>query len=275
MTYGGVRDLPQHSTGPKSTLDAIYSATSAAGYEAMEGGDPELCREHGLELLGSGVVPVPADAEAFVARWKEEGAVAATCIAGYGFESDGEIDSLALKILELSNNYQLPVYIETHRGSITQDSWRTVQLSQRVPQVRFNGDFSHWFTGQEMLHGDFAARLERLAPVFERIRSLHGRIGNRCCMQVDIGDDLEHESIQYFRNFWTLAMKGFLNSSELVKDLWFCPELLGREYRYAHVHSDIHGQFVEDGDRWTQAKVLVQLARRCFEELVGSDTVIA
>jgi hypothetical protein len=266
MTYGSAKDLPPRSTGPRATADAIHFATSQAGYDAMQGGDAQLCRAHGLQLLGSGVVPAVADAEAFVAHWKQQGAVSATCIAGYGFESDAEMDALAWEIIELSNNYQLPIYIETHRASITQDAWRTVQLAHRVPQVRFTGDFSHWFTGQEMLYGDFTARLNRLTSVFERVRFLHGRIGSRCCMQVNIGENLQHESVQYFRNFWILAMRGFLNADDSGRDLWFCPELLGPEYQYAHVYPSAHGQPEEDGDRWLQAKLLVRLAKECFEE---------
>jgi hypothetical protein len=42
----------------------------------------------------------------------------------------------------------MPVYIETHRASIMQDAWRTTELIRRIPQVRFNGDFSHWLRGR-------------------------------------------------------------------------------------------------------------------------------
>jgi hypothetical protein len=268
MTYGTVKDLPAHTSGPRGTLDAIYAATSAAGYEAMQGGDPELCRAHGLALLGCGVVPGLADVEPFVAQWKQHGALSATCIAGYGFESDAEIDALAAKILDLSNDYDLPVYVETHRASVTQDAWRTIQLARRVPHIRFNGDFSHWFTGQEMPYGDFDKRLHRLAAVFERVRFLHGRIGSRCCMQVDIGENLEHESVKYFRAFWTRAMQGFLSAVDGGDDLWFCPELLGTEYRYAQVYLTADGRTEEFGDRWTQASLLVRIAKECFQEAV-------
>jgi hypothetical protein len=266
MAFGGVQDLPIHSAGPRSSLDDIYAATAEAGYEAMQSGDAQLCRSHGLELLGSGVIPSLSDAEAFVSHWKELGAKAATCIVGYGFESDSEIDELAGRIVELSSIYELPVYIETHRGSITQDVWRTTQLACRLPQVRFNGDFSHWFTGQEMLYGDMTARLDRLTPVFERIRFLHGRIGNRCCMQVDLGEDLQHDSVPHFRNLWVRAMQGFLAAADSGNELWFCPELLGTEFHYAQVSPTASGQLVEVGDRWLQAQALVRLAKECFQE---------
>ncbi len=266
MVVGGVQDLPEYSLGPRGSLREIYARTADAGYEAMQGGDPELCRAFGLKLLGSGVIPTPREAEAFVAHWKRSGALAATAIVGFGFESDMEMDELAGCITDLSATYGLPVYIETHRGSITQDAWRTVQLAQRVPQVRFNGDFSHWFTGQEMLYGDTQERFARLSPVFERTRFLHGRIGDRCCMQVDLGVDLSHDSVPYFRDLWIRAMSGFLEAPDSGPDLWFCPELLGTEFQYAQVMPAASGINVEFGDRWLQAQLLVSLARECFEE---------
>ena len=266
MTLGNAQDLPDHSSGPRPPLDDIYSATARAGYAAMQGGDRELCQAHGLAVIGSGIIPGVSDVEPFVARWKQLGAISATCIAGYGFESDSETDALVGKILEVAQSYQLAVFIETHRASITQDAWRTAQLTSRIPHVRFNGDFSHWFTGQEMLYGDFNERLARLAPVFDRVRFLHGRIGARGCVQVDIGEQAAHTSVPYFRKLWTRAMEGFLRAEDAGPDLWFCPELLGTEYGYAHLTRASDGRLVEDGDRWEQAKLLVSIAQNCFAE---------
>ena len=275
LTYNSVADLPPHSRGPRKNVETIYAAVAEAGYEAMQGGDAHLCRAYGLELLGIGVIPALQDVEPWIRSWKEQGAIAATCIAGYGYESDAEIDSLAESIMQLARSYQLPVFIETHRASITQDAWRTIQLTRRMPGVRFNGDFSHWFTGQEMPYGDFTARLDRLAPVFDRVRFLHGRIGNRCCMQVDIGEGTEHPSIPYFQSFWTRSMQAFLNAPDSGRDLWFCPELLGTEYQYAHTVRTESGSVTEEGNRWIQSAVLVRLARQCFGQVTAPSKAVA
>lgn len=259
-------DLPAHSKGHQKDIEGIYSAAAKTGYEGMQGGNPHLCKEYGLQVLGCGVIPTSREIEPFVVNWKSQGAAAATCIVGYGYECDAEVDALAQQITDMARQYKLPTYIETHRASITQDAWRTTRLVERVPDVRLNGDFSHWFTGQEMAHGDFAIRLARLSPIFERVRFLHGRIGNRCCMQVDIGDGVGHPSIPYFRSFWIRSMLGFLKATDSGDDLWFCPELLGTEYQYAHVVHTLSGQSVEEGDRWTQSTVLVGMAKTCFAE---------
>ena len=63
-----------------------------------------------------------------------------------------------------------------------------MQFLKRFPELEFNGDFSHWYTGTEMVYGGFENKMEFFRPVLGRIGFLHGRIGNPGCMQVDIGD---------------------------------------------------------------------------------------
>ena len=79
-------------------------------------------------------------------------------------------------VLDGSEKHWLPIYAEMHRATIFQDNWRTVQFVRRFPELRFNGDFSHWYTGSEMAYGGFENKLRFIAPVLERIRFVHGCI---------------------------------------------------------------------------------------------------
>src|SRR4029079_18276957 len=126
-----------------------------------------------------------------------------TLHVGWGMEDDVEIDRVVGDIINASTKYDLPLYIETHRATITQDLWRTVQIAKRFPDVRFNGDFSHWYTGLEMVYGGIEKKLACAAPVFERVRFVHGRIGNPGSMQVDIGDGTNRPYVEHFKDMWT------------------------------------------------------------------------
>jgi sugar phosphate isomerase/epimerase len=152
----------------------------------MQGGEPGPCHVAGLQLFGNGVVCTAANARTFADRWKSRGAVAANSIAGFGYESDEESDEIARAVLAASRETGMSLYLEIHRSSITQDSWLCLQLAERNPDLRFNLDFSHWYTGQQMSYGDFEHRLELLRPVLAKVRLLYGRIGNSCCMQVGL-----------------------------------------------------------------------------------------
>ena len=99
-------------------------------------------------------INAPTEADAIAARHAERGDRCLTVHAGWGLEDNDEVFRLVEAILTASEKYRLPIFIETHRATITQDIWRTVQITRRFPEVRFNGDFSHYYCGLELVYGD-------------------------------------------------------------------------------------------------------------------------
>jgi sugar phosphate isomerase/epimerase len=106
-----------------------------------------------LGKAGLGRVNRPADADSLAARFRDEGLECATLHVGWGMEDDDEAARLIDAVLNASVRYDVPLYVETHRATIFQDLWRAVQFVARFPELRFNGDFSHWYTGLEMVYG--------------------------------------------------------------------------------------------------------------------------
>jgi len=259
----GFIDLPRWSLGWQPSESHYYIRVKEAGFEAVQGGNAELCRENGLLLMGNGVIRKRQDAVAFVGNWAEQGAVLATCIAGDGFESDEESDALVNAIAEAAERFSLPVFIETHRASLMQDIWRTLRLLERHPTLRINADFSHWFTGLEMPALEWEVQLERLRPVMDRISFLHGRVGDRCCMQIALHGNAESPHLRPFEDLW---LQSFLRQSKQKhEEMWFVPELLGTMYEYARTFENR-----EEGDRWQDALLLRDVATACFKAAADS-----
>ena len=152
----------------------------------------------------------PAEAGPLAKEAHDAGLECLTLHVGWGTEGDEEAAALIGAVLEASAKYSIPLYPETHRATIFQDPWRTVQFLARFPSLEFNGDFSHWYTGTEMVYGGFENKLEFIRPVLGRIGFMHGRIGNPCCMQVGIGDgsDSEGPYVGHFRALWTEVVSG-------------------------------------------------------------------
>ncbi len=252
----------------RSTMESIHEA----GYDGLQAGDHlsretlNACARLNLIVSGSGRVNLPHEADPLTAKFVDCGFVNATLHVGWGMEDDATANALIEAVLQASEKYKLPLYIETHRATIFQDMWRTVQFLHRYPELRINGDFSHWYTGQELVYGGFDNKFRFLAPAFERVRFLHGRIGNPGCMQVDIGyGNVEGQPfVGHFKKLWTESMRAFVQSAVNGDYLCFVPELLAGGIYYARLVRDADGKLREEGDRWEQSLVLRRIARECF-----------
>jgi len=228
-------------------------------------------------------INTPGDADAIAAGHALRGDVCLTVHAGWGIEDDDEVFRLVEAILVASDQHRLPVFIETHRATITQDIWRTVQITRKFPEVRFNADFSHYYCGQELVYGNWDDKLAFMAPIFERVGFIHGRIASPGCMQVPIGHDINsrppqaHGTIDYlihFKELWTRAMVGFLKSALSGDVLIFAPELLPGTHYYARLFPNASGQMVEESDRYEQALLYKDLACACFAEALSLSSAV-
>ncbi len=243
-----------------------FSDIREAGYHGVQFASPaspsdlRTCRDLGLEFAASGRINQFENTKPLAEQWAGDGFVCATLHVGWGLENEAEAFRLIESVLTASTTYKIPLYVETHRATIFQDMWRTVQFVRQFPEIRFNGDFSHWYTGQEMVYGGFEKKLEFIRPVLERVRFIHGRIGNPGCIQVavDPAQTPEPEYVTHFRQLWTAC---FEHGARI-----FAPELLAPAIFYARTFPNAQGAFVEESDRWQQSLVLCQIADQCFTD---------
>ncbi|MGB6746277.1 MAG: hypothetical protein WBE38_21685 [Terracidiphilus sp.] len=252
-------------------------AIREAGYDGVQFIHPiaqalkDEAQRMGLGVCGSGRVNTSAEAAPLAEEAKLAGLECLTLHVGWGMEDEDEAAALISAVLEASAKYSIPLYPETHRATIFQDPWRTLQFLKRFPSIEFNGDFSHWYTGTEMVYGGFENKLTFIRPVLERVRFIHGRIGNAGCMQVNIGDGSvsEQSYVAHFRALWTASFAGFLARRPATESICFTPELLAPSIYYART---FEGR--EESDRWQQSLVLVRMARECFNEAIAFSELV-
>lgn len=258
-------------------LDGLpaYDRLMKDGFEGVQvtSGMPPGPEAH-IQYCGLDRINTPYEADDVAARHAARGDQCITVHVGWGLEDDDEVDRLIEAVLAASEKYQLPIFIETHRATITQDVWRTVKITRRFPGVRFNGDFSHYYCGQELVYGDWNSKLAFMEPIFERIGFMHGRIASSGWIQAPIDSDLNSRPRQadgvanyldHFKDLWTRAMCGFLRTAGPGDVLIFAPEILARTYYYARTFPDATGKFVEESDRYSQALIYRELVMTCFE----------
>ncbi len=264
INWSSLLHLPESSSGSRKTDAERLEMIAAQGYTGVQGGDPDLIRAAGLRFTDGGAVRHPKDADAVARAAVLSKAEAVTIHVGTGFEDDLQMDALLRAILDATQKHQIPMYIETHRATITQDAWRTVQAAKVFPDLRFNLDFSHWYTGLEWVYGDMEAKLEFIAPVLDRVRYIHARIGDSGSIQVGLNTPNMERHIAVFEQVWTRAMQGFLSTAAPDEVLSFVPELLHPSINYARVFPDANNVYVEESDRWLESWQLAGIGKKCF-----------
>ncbi|AMS30849.1 MAG TPA: hypothetical protein DIU09_08735 [Hyphomonadaceae bacterium] len=265
--------LPDWSAGPKGDFGAIIEAAKTAGYAGVQHYFPEHVLAAGLKATGMGRVLTPENAASIARQHHELGLDATTLHVGTGLETDLEMDRLVGAVLEASAQHDYPLYIETHRATITQDIRRTVDMVGRFPEVRFNADLSHYYCGHEMTYGDIEAKFDFLMPIFERVRFLHGRIADACHAQVSIAPGDQRPFVVHFREMWRRCFTAFKAASDHKNVLIFAIELLpykvpfgGQTHWLYYAHqAQSDGTGGDAYDRWTQADLLWQIASEEFE----------
>jgi hypothetical protein len=269
-------DLRAGSAWPGLEGLARYEKLLADGFEGVQltTDEPPVA---GIPFgyCGLGRINTPGQADAIAARHAARGDQCLTVHVGWGMEDDDAVCRLVEAVLSASARHHLPIFVETHRATITQDLWRTVRTAQKFPEIRFNGDFSHYYCGQEMVYGDWGAKLTFMEPIFKRIGFIHGRIASPGCMQVSIDADLDRRPAQahglvdylaHFKELWTRAMAGFIGAAHPGDVLIFAPELLAPTHYYARMFPQSSGELLEESDRYVQALLYKDLARTCFAE---------
>jgi hypothetical protein len=264
LNLGTLGTLPDWSTAPKGDTATVLKAIKAAGYDGVQGGSIADVKAAGLGVATGDRVNKVGEIGPRAQKWKDEGYECATLHVAWGFEDDAAVDALVNDVIDTSVKTGFPLYIETHRATITNDPWRTIRIANRHPDVRFNGDFSHWYTGSELVYGGVDWKMDLMQPVFDRVRFVHGRIGNPGSMQVDIGDGTGRTYVDHFKQIWTRCFSGFLKSAKPGDYIVFAPELLHSLNYYARAFPGPDGKPKEESDRWEQALLYCKIARECF-----------
>ncbi|MEN8721891.1 MAG: hypothetical protein ABF335_03280 [Alphaproteobacteria bacterium] len=283
MNIGTMLALPTDSGAPAldfADQGPVMDFLKAHDYLGIQSFTPGVALAAGFSATGMASFKTLDDPiEQTIADHAAKGYDCTTVHAGTGFETDDEMAQYADLLLNAASKHNYAVYVETHRATITQDIKRTVDLVEKFPELRFNADLSHWYTGHEMNTTNFDRAFAFMDPVLERVRFIHGRIGNSGSLQVDFRPDDQVEFIDHFEQMWTRCFEGFLREAKPGDYLPFAPELLPASFSFLNPPLNIHyarmirqsdGTFHEEGNRWQQAEMYYDLAMQWF-----NDTAVA
>lgn len=189
-----------------------------------------------VNIIG-GVMPInPADAVPVICRWMEEAKAA-----------------------------DLPMLFETHRDSLLNDLYYTLQVIEMVPDIRLCADLSHFVVDREMRDPISAIDQVYIDRILERSDCFQGRVANREQVQIQIEFPQHQQWVAIFRSWWKKGMRLWRDRNDSNATLIFLCEL--GPPPYAITGADQR----ELSDRWNEALQIKRWVEEIWSELELED----
>jgi hypothetical protein len=190
------------------------------------------------------------------------------------FVSDVRAIAMLETLYEECDAIGIPLFIETHRGTVTQDLRRTIAYGRRVPRMRYTLDASHYVVAGEVTQPGLAPRfVEALSEIIQRSSSIHARVSNGEQVQVDIGDG-SGALVAHYLAWWKSAYQHWLAEATPGAFFPFVCELGPAPYAITVPNGAYLPVGAELSDRFAQALVFKSIAEeiRADAESAGEST---
>ena len=159
----------------------------------------------------------------------------------------------------------LPLLFETHRDSLLNDLYYTLQLLDLAPDMRLCADLSHFVVDREMRAPISATDQEYVDRILRQSDCFQGRIANREQVQIQIDFPQHQEWVAIFRTWWKKGMRDWRKRNANDATLIFLCEL--GPPPYAMTDQDQR----ELSNRWDEALQIREWVREIWNDLEEED----
>jgi len=159
----------------------------------------------------------------------------------------------------------LPVLFETHRDSLLNDLYYTLQVMDLVPEVRLCADLSHFVVDREMRDPISSVDRDYIERVLRRADCFQGRIANREQVQVQIDFPQHQQWVEIFKGWWKYGIREWRQRNSDDATLHFLCELGPPPYAITD------GNQHELSDRWEEALTIRGWVEAIWNELCDEE----
>ena len=159
----------------------------------------------------------------------------------------------------------LPVLFETHRDSLLNDLYYTLQVIDLVPDMRLCADLSHFVVDREMREPIGERDQAWIDRILDRSDCFQGRVANREQVQVQIDFPQHQQWVGIFRDWWKNGMRRWRVRNADDATLIFLCELGPPPYAITD------GERRELSDRWEEALTIRRWVSDIWTELEAED----
>ncbi len=147
-------------THPEPSIEEKFDRAKADGFEGMNidvGPTPvdrvrEMLPHYARTGLRGGVTAFPTSIDDLVPMIHLAKDIDAPFVAVIGQVMPLSVEGMISVIREwlaLARRENMPILFETHRDSITNDMFPTLQVMDAIPEMRMTGDLGHYVVGRE------------------------------------------------------------------------------------------------------------------------------
>jgi hypothetical protein len=155
----------------------------------------------------------------------------------------------------------MPVLFETHRDSLLNDLYYTLQVIDLVPEMRLCADLSHFVVDREMREPIGDRDQAFIDRILERSDCFQGRVANREQVQIQIDFPQHQEWVGIFKSWWKSGMRRWRERNDDDATLIFLCELGPPPYAITD------GNRHELSDRWEEALTIRRWVGEIWAEL--------
>ncbi len=159
----------------------------------------------------------------------------------------------------------LPVLFETHRDSLLNDLYYTLQVIDLVPDMRLCADLSHFVVDREMREPIGERDQAWIDRILDQSDCFQGRVANREQVQIQIDFPQHQQWVGIFRDWWKNGIRRWRARNDDDATLIFLCELGPPPYAITD------GERRELSDRWEEALTIRRWVRDTWAELEAED----
>ena len=266
---------PHDQTGVKLPYDQVCAMVAEAGFDGMaiDLGASDVAVAHAVRphMEAHGLTPL------IVAFPKTVESLRETLVMARDFGAPfvdviGQVMPIGLEDMEevirqwlgMAEDVGVPIQFETHRNCITNDLYTTLQLMERIPDMRICADLSHYVVDREFWFPLSEHDLGLVSRVLARSDSFQGRVASRQQIQLQLDFPQHQKWVDLFKGWWREGMADW-RARNVAGDCIFVCELGPPEYAMTGPDGR------EMSNRWEESQRIMAWVRDIWQDLGGDS----
>ena len=163
--------------------------------------------------------------------------------------------------MEDADKAEVDILFETHRDSILNDLYYTLQLIDAVPEMKLCADLSHFVVDREMWTPINERDQGYINTILDRAECFQGRVAARGQIQIQLSFPQHQIWVNVFKNWWKEGIKKWKARKDDDATLVFLCELGPPAYAITDQNQ------LELSDRWEEALLIKSWIESIWSEV--------